>query len=98
MGRGPAEAGAGSDALARPVSDGAVGDGATGTVMFLMRDVAELRGTEAAERARLAGVLAAPLAGAASGGLLLAHARPPPVIPVAATDLVVATACIAFRQ
>ena len=70
---------------------------ATATVMFLMRDVAARKAT-ATERARLAGVLVALLAGATAGGLLLVHARTyAPVLPLAATGLVVATASVAFR-
>jgi len=72
---------------------------ATATVIFLMRDVGERRGTEPAERARLAGVLVGLVAGAASGALVLAHARPyAPVIPLATTAVVIATASIAFGQ
>jgi uncharacterized membrane protein YoaK (UPF0700 family) len=71
---------------------------ATATVIFVMRDLADRAGTQAAERARLAGVLVALSAGAAAGGLLLAHARAyAPLVPLAATALVIATASIAFR-
>jgi len=71
---------------------------ATATVMFLVRDLAERNAAEAAERARFAGVVLALGAGAAAGGLLLVHARTyAPVIPLAATALVIATASIALR-
>jgi len=71
---------------------------ATATVMFLMRDVAAWRASAPAERARLAGVLVALLAGATAGGLLLVHARTyAPVIPLAATAVVVAVARAAFH-
>jgi uncharacterized membrane protein YoaK (UPF0700 family) len=72
---------------------------ATATVMFLTRDLADLGGAEATERARLATVLVALCAGAAAGGLLLVHARTyAPLVPLAATALVVATASIAFKR
>ena len=72
---------------------------ATATVMFLTRDLADLGGAEATERARLATVLVALCAGAAAGALLLVHARTyAPVVPLAATALVIATASIAFRR
>ena len=71
---------------------------ATATVMLLVRDLAERNATEAAERARFGGVVLALGAGAAAGGLLLVHARTyAPVIPLAATALVIATASIALR-
>jgi len=71
---------------------------ATATVIFVMRDLADRAGTQAAERARLAGVPVALCAGAAAGGLLLEHARAyAPLVPLAATALVIATASIAFR-
>jgi uncharacterized membrane protein YoaK (UPF0700 family) len=63
-----------------------------------MRDLADRGGTQALEHARLAGVLVALCAGAAAGGLLLAHARTyAPLVPLAATALVIATASVAFR-
>jgi hypothetical protein len=66
--------------------------------MFLMRDVAAWRASAPTERARLAGVLVALLAGAAAGGLLLVHARIyAPVVPLAATAAVVAVARAAFH-
>jgi uncharacterized membrane protein YoaK (UPF0700 family) len=72
---------------------------ATATVMFLMRDVAERGDTEAVERFRLAAVLVGLCAGAAAGALLLVHARTfAPVVPLAATALVIATASIAFKR
>jgi hypothetical protein len=59
---------------------------ATATLIFVASDWAET----ATERRRLAGVLAALLAGAIAGGLLLVHARTyAPVLPLAATALVV---------
>lgn len=71
---------------------------ATATVIFFMRDAAQLSGSPAAERARLAGVLVALFAGATAGGLLLVHARTyAPVLPLVATALVIATASIALR-
>jgi len=71
---------------------------ATATLIFMMRDLADRAGTHGAERARLAGVLVALCAGAAAGGLLLAHARAyAPLVPLAATAVVIATASIAFR-
>jgi uncharacterized membrane protein YoaK (UPF0700 family) len=71
---------------------------ATATVIYLMRDLVERDGTQAAERACFAGVLAALAAGAAAGGLLLVHARTyAPVIPLATTGLVIAIASIAYR-
>jgi uncharacterized membrane protein YoaK (UPF0700 family) len=85
---------------------------ATATAMFLMRDVAAWSasateraridaprlGSAAAERARLAGVLAGLFAGATAGGLLLVHARTyAPVLPLVATALVIATASIALH-
>src|SRR5215203_1464294 len=70
---------------------------ATATVVVLMSDVAAWS-QSAMERRRLAGVLASLFAGAAAGGLLLAHARTyAPVLPLAVTILVVATATIALR-
>jgi uncharacterized membrane protein YoaK (UPF0700 family) len=60
---------------------------ATATMIFLTSDWPE----SAAERRRLAGVLAGLLAGAGAGGLLLIHARTyAPALPLAATVLVVA--------
>jgi uncharacterized membrane protein YoaK (UPF0700 family) len=71
---------------------------ATATIMFLMRDAAAGPRAAASERARLAGVLVALSAGAAAGGVLLVHARPyAPILPLAATALVVVTASIARR-
>lgn len=72
---------------------------ATATVMFLMRDLAKLPDASGEERARLAGVLVALLAGAIAGGLLLVHARAyAPVLPLVATALVVATASLALDR
>jgi uncharacterized membrane protein YoaK (UPF0700 family) len=71
---------------------------ATATVIFVMRDLADRADSQAAERARLAGVLLALCAGAAAGGLLLTQARTyAPLVPLVATALVVATASIKFR-
>ncbi len=71
---------------------------ATATVIFLTRDAAAWRASAPAERARLAGVLVALLGGAAAGGLLLVHARIyAPVVPLAATAVVVAVAQAAFH-
>jgi uncharacterized membrane protein YoaK (UPF0700 family) len=68
-------------------------------VMFLMRDVAASQGSAAAERGRLAAVLAALFAGATAGGLLLVHARAyAPILPLVATVLVVATASLALDR
>jgi uncharacterized membrane protein YoaK (UPF0700 family) len=70
---------------------------ATATVMFLMRDLADGPGTDTAEPGRFARVLIALCAGAAAGGLMLVHARAyAPVVPLAATALVVATASVVF--
>jgi uncharacterized membrane protein YoaK (UPF0700 family) len=72
---------------------------ATATVMFLMRDEAERGSSRAAERARYARVLVALVAGALTGALLLVHARTyAPVLPLAATALVIATGSIALRS
>lgn len=72
---------------------------ATATVMFLMRDLAKLPDASGEERARLAGVLVALLAGAIAGGLLLVHARAyAPVLPLVATTLVVGTASVALDR
>ena len=69
----------------------------TATMMFLFRDVAARSGSAASERARLAGVLAALVAGVTAGGLLLVHARTyAPVLPLVTTALVIATASIAL--
>jgi uncharacterized membrane protein YoaK (UPF0700 family) len=66
---------------------------ATATVMFLSRDSARPSRSTGAERARLAGVIAALIAGAAAGGLLLVHARPyAPALPLVVTALVTAVA------
>jgi uncharacterized membrane protein YoaK (UPF0700 family) len=65
---------------------------ATATVMFLARNTAG-DGSQGTERSRLVGVLLALVAGAAASGLLLVHLREwAPVLPLAATALVVATA------
>jgi hypothetical protein len=67
--------------------------------MFLMRDLAKLPDASGEERARLAGVLVALLAGAIAGGLLLVHARAyAPVLPLVATALVVGTASVALDR
>jgi len=72
---------------------------ATATVMFLMRDVGARPGSPAAERGRLAAVLAALFAGATAGGLLLVHARAyAPILPFVANVLVVATASLALDR
>ena len=66
---------------------------ATATVMLLMRDLATGGASSSAERARLAGVLGALCAGAATGGVLLVHARTyAPVPPLVATAGVIAVA------
>jgi uncharacterized membrane protein YoaK (UPF0700 family) len=71
---------------------------ATATVIFVMRDLADRSRTQAAERVRLAGVLLALCAGAAAGGFLLAHAREyAPLVPLATTFVVIATASIALH-
>src|SRR4051812_27836877 len=65
---------------------------ATATLMFLSGDLAS-RSSSAAERRRLAGVLAGLLAGATAGGVLLVHARPyAPLVPLVTTCVVVACA------
>ena len=66
---------------------------ATATLMFLMRDAAERTGARATELERCASVLLGLCGGAAMGGLLLEHARPySPLLPMAATALVIAAA------
>jgi uncharacterized membrane protein YoaK (UPF0700 family) len=65
---------------------------ATATVMFLMRDEAQ-RDSSAPERWRLPRVLLALVAGATAGGLLLTHARTEaPLLPIAATSVVIVAA------
>jgi uncharacterized membrane protein YoaK (UPF0700 family) len=65
---------------------------ATATVMFLASDLAGAS-HPGSERRRLAAVLAALLAGATAGALLVVHARDyAPLLPLAATLLVVVTA------
>jgi Protein of unknown function (DUF1275) len=88
-----------SGAVAALAVTGVFTTAATATVIFLMKDVADRAGSEPAARARLAGVLVALAAGAAAGGLLLVWARAvAPVIPLAATGLVIATASVTFRS
>jgi uncharacterized membrane protein YoaK (UPF0700 family) len=66
---------------------------ATATVMFLSRDSARPSRSVGSEPARLAGIIAALIAGAAAGGLLLVHARPyAPAVPLVVTALVTAVA------
>jgi uncharacterized membrane protein YoaK (UPF0700 family) len=68
----------------------------TGTVMFLMHDLAMGSHAAASDRTRLAGILVALVAGAAAGGLLLVHARDwAPVLPLVVTALVVAGSGVA---
>ena len=70
---------------------------ATATLVVLMSDVAAWS-RSAIERRRLAGVLVSLLAGVGAGGLLLLHARTyAPVLPLAVTILVVATAAVTLR-
>jgi uncharacterized membrane protein YoaK (UPF0700 family) len=70
---------------------------ATATTTALMGDTAHWAQT-APDRRRLAGVLAALLAGAIAGGLLVVHARSlAPVLPLLTTTLVLATATFAAR-
>ncbi len=70
---------------------------ATATLTVFMSDAAE-GSRPTAEMRRLAGVLLSLFIGAAAGGLLLAYARSyAPVLPLAVTILVVATAAIAPR-
>jgi hypothetical protein len=65
---------------------------ATATVMFLASDLAGAS-HPGLERRRLTAVLAALLAGATAGALVLVHARAyAPLLPLAATLLVVVTA------
>jgi uncharacterized membrane protein YoaK (UPF0700 family) len=66
---------------------------ATATLIFLGRNVADPAHRQPWECARLAAVLAALIAGAAGGGLLLLHAREwAPALPLVVTALVVASA------
>jgi uncharacterized membrane protein YoaK (UPF0700 family) len=70
---------------------------ATATLTVLMSDVASWS-QAATERRRLAGMLISLFAGATVGSLLLVYARTyAPVLPLAVTILVVATATIALR-
>jgi uncharacterized membrane protein YoaK (UPF0700 family) len=70
---------------------------ATATMMYLMRDEADRRDAPAGEQARFARVLVALVAGAAAGGLLLVHARAwAPLVPLAATAVVLAAAARTF--
>jgi uncharacterized membrane protein YoaK (UPF0700 family) len=70
---------------------------ATATLTVLMSDVAAWSHS-ATERRRLAGMLVSLFAGATAGSLLLVHARTyAPVLPLAVTILVVATAAITLR-
>jgi uncharacterized membrane protein YoaK (UPF0700 family) len=70
---------------------------ATASVVFLISDVAAWTDSSV-ERRRLAAVVGAVIAGAASGALLLLHARSyAPVLPLVATGLVIATASAALR-
>jgi len=70
---------------------------ATASVLFLITDIAAWTGS-AVERRRLAAVVGAVVAGAASGALLLLHARSfAPVLPLIVTGLVIATASAALR-
>jgi len=71
----------------------------TGTVMFLMRDLATGSRAAASDRTRLVGILVALVAGAAAGGLLLVHARDwAPVLPLVVTALVVAGAVVSGER
>jgi uncharacterized membrane protein YoaK (UPF0700 family) len=70
---------------------------ATATLTVLMSDVASWS-QSATERRRLAGMLVSLFAGATAGSLLLVHARTyAPVLPLAVTILVVATAEFTLR-
>jgi uncharacterized membrane protein YoaK (UPF0700 family) len=70
---------------------------ATATIIVLVSDVANWSKT-AEERRRLLGVLFSLFVGATAGGLLLVHAQIyAPVLPLAITLAVVATAAIAMR-
>lgn len=69
---------------------------ATASLMFLMSDVAAW--ADSALRRRLAAVIGALVAGAASGALLILHARSyAPILPLVAAGLVIATASVALR-
>jgi uncharacterized membrane protein YoaK (UPF0700 family) len=71
---------------------------ATATVMFFASDLAG-SDSSAAERRRLPAVLVALLAGATAGGLLVVHARDwAPILPLAATLLVVLVASGSVRR
>ncbi len=70
---------------------------ATASLMFLMSDVAAWADS-ALQRRRLAAVIGALVAGAASGALLILHARSyAPILPLVAAGLVIATASVALR-
>src|SRR6202166_7867 len=80
-----------SAAVRRLHVDGVFTTAATATVIVLMGDLVDWRGT-VAERRRLAGVLISLLLGATAGGLLLVHAHIyAPVLPFMITVAVVAT-------
>jgi uncharacterized membrane protein YoaK (UPF0700 family) len=71
---------------------------ATATVVLLAGDLTTWSG-RVPERRRLGGVLVSLFIGAAAGGLLLVRARLlAPVLPVATSALVSATAAIVFRE
>jgi uncharacterized membrane protein YoaK (UPF0700 family) len=70
---------------------------ATGSLMLLMSDFAARTDSDAEGR-RLAAVLGALVAGAASAGLLILHARPyAPILPLVVTGSVIATATVVLR-
>jgi uncharacterized membrane protein YoaK (UPF0700 family) len=71
---------------------------ATATIIVLVSDFANWSAT-AAERRRLAGVLASLFVGATAGGLLLVHAQIyAPVLPFAITLMTVATAAMVMQE
>jgi uncharacterized membrane protein YoaK (UPF0700 family) len=77
--------------------DGVFTTAATATIIYLAGDLSDWP-TTGAERRRLAGVLVSLFLGATAGSLLLIHARLlAPVLPLAITSAVVATAAIVFR-
>jgi uncharacterized membrane protein YoaK (UPF0700 family) len=77
--------------------DGVFTTAATATLIYLAGDLSDWP-TTGAERRRLAGVLVSLFLGATAGSLLLIHARLlAPVLPLAITSAVVATAAIVFR-
>jgi uncharacterized membrane protein YoaK (UPF0700 family) len=87
-----------SAAVRRLHVEGVYTTAATATVIFLVGDITNWSAT-VAERRRLAGVLISLVIGATAGGLLLVHAPLyAPVLPVAITVTVVATAAILFPE